>query len=434
MRDLDLAGTFWIADKPERRVAGRLTFSDAHGLELGLIGSLHDPEAVLAKQTRPVTRVPLEELLGSNNEPVRILGETTEGYVTLDHCLRTSGKFPLFGVPRTAQEVYSGDVALLGAHFCTDEPLVFTGATVRIQNFQHWVGMSSVSIELDYDEDSKELEEVRIVDKPRENLAVTTRLGKVNMVFESVLGGDHVVESTIRQNHVVELGFLEPQSLRYTLGVCTSLRDLVTIGTDGPAAIDSVSLSHADLTRTMNFYAQLIGTERFKGNRPPHPREMLFTFEGIGGLQGLAKWLEVAQKYELVVAALVSPQYRPPWYVEHRFFDGITATETLVRIRTQQEHINRHKVKQLAHKAGAIFEALVGDVDQWTDRVWDARRDKLIHRGLHEDDRPLLYWLAESLYFLVVLCLLNECGVSDGTLASIQQHRRFQLVARELRR
>ena len=148
----------------------------------------------------------------------------------------------------------------------------------------------------------------------------------------------------------------------------------------------------------------------------------------------LAKWLDVTDKYQLVIDALLSPQYRPPWYTEHRFFDAITATETLARIRRQEEHINRHKLRQLAHEAGAEFKTLVGDVDQWTDLVIDARRDNLVHRGLREGKHPPLRLYADSLYFLVILCLLRECGVSDDTLANIQKHRRFQFLAKELKK
>ena len=433
MKNVDVVGSFWLARKPRRKVAGRLTFNDADGLELNLIGSLHDPEEVLAQQTGPVINVPLEELYGLNSESVRILGETTNGAVTLDNCLRKSGKFPLIGMPRVPQEVYHSDVALLGANFEEGEPLVFNGVTLSIQNLEHWIGLSTVSIEVDYDETTKEIAQARIIDTPREKITAKTSLAELNLSFESVLVGDHSVESTIRQKRALELRFPESQTLEDTLRLCTSLQDLVTIGIGAPVCIDSISLMRSDTDRKIDFIAQLIGATSQEGNKSPHPREMLFTFEAIGGLEGLANWLEVADKYQLVIDALLSPQYRPPWYTEHRFFDAITAAETLARIRRQEEHINRHKLKQLAHDAGAEFKTLVGDVEQWTDLVLDARRDNLVHRGLREGKRPPLRLYADSLYFLVILCLLRECGVSDDTLANIRKHRKFQSLAKELK-
>ena len=430
MENLDVAGTFWLAGKPERKVAGRLTFNDADGLELSLIGSLYDSEELLDQLTGPVVSAPQD---GMRSESVRILGETTEGYVTLDGCWRKSGSFPFLGVPRPAQEIYHGNATLLHAHFDEDEPLVFTGVRTRIQNLEHWVGMSSVSIELDYDEKTKELEQVRIVNTPLDRMVAPTSMGELELSFGSVLGGDHIVESTITQSHVLELRFSEPQSLRGTLGVCNSLRDLVTIGTDSPVSIGSVTLMHADLDRPIDCYAQLLGTDGQERGKPPHLHEMLFTFQGIGGLQGVAKWFEIARKYRLVLGQLLSSLYRPPWYIEHRFFDAITAAETLARIQRQAQHINSYDIKQLGQGAGAAFKALVGNVGPWTNSVLEARKYNVVHPGLYEGERPELYLLAESLYFLVVLCLLKECQVPEVALESVQRHRRFRHVADGLR-
>ena len=432
MENLDVAGTFWRAGKPDRKVSGRLTFNDADGLELSLIGSLYDSEELLDQLTGPVVSAPQD---GMRSESVRILGETTEGYVTLDHCLQKSGSFPLFGVPRPAQEVYRSETALLGAQFDENEPLVFTGVRTRIQYLEHWVGMSTVSINVDYDEKSRKIEQVRIINTPRDKMVTQTSMGELELSFGSVLVGDHIVESTIRQSLALEIRFSEPQSLRDTVGVCTSLQNLVTIGIDSPVSIDRVTLMHADLDGPIDFCAQPVGIGAKEGIKPPHPHEMLFTFQGIGGLQGAAKWIDVAQKYRPVTSMLLSPKYRPPSYAEHRFFDSITAAETLARIRRQREgeRINRHKLKQLAHEAGAAFKELAGDVNRLIDRVWDTRNDNVVHRGLHEGERPDLNLLAESLYFLVVLCLLKECGVPDAALESIQRHERFRHVADGLR-
>ena len=37
MEELDIDGLFWLADKPDDRVAGRLTFAAANGAKLNLM-------------------------------------------------------------------------------------------------------------------------------------------------------------------------------------------------------------------------------------------------------------------------------------------------------------------------------------------------------------------------------------------------------------
>ena len=51
----------------------------------------------------------------------------------------------------------------------------------------------------------------------------------------------------------------------------------------------------------------------------------------------------------------------------------------------------------------------VGGVEGWvTNEIVRVRQNNLVHRGLRGDaEGPRMFWLAESLYFLVVFCLLK---------------------------
>lgn len=434
MESLDIAGTFWKAGNPDRKVAGRLTRNDADGLELDLIGSLHDPEDMLAQHTGSVVRVPIDDQHSERSKFIRILGETTKGYVTLDRCIRKLGRFTWGGVPRPAHEVYKGHVALIGAHFEEDEELSFTGVTTRIQQLEHWVGMSAVSLELERDEHSNELQQMRLVTSPHKAMVARTDLGDLTLSFEYGLSGDHIVESTVRQRNTLGLRFSDLMALSDAVGVCTSLQNLVTIGVNNPVPIDTIHLSHDDLDGTVEFYAQMIGPTIEESADPSYLHDHLFSFEDIGGLQGVAKWTAVADKYRSVINALLSPVYRPQMYVEHRFFDAATAIEAFARIQGQEENINRFKLKRLGHWAGPPFKLLVGNVDKWVDQMWDARNHHVVHRGMHQVEGSHLFLLAESIYFLGVLCLLRECDVPARAFESIQEHPRFRHTRSELRR
>ena len=433
METLDLEGMFWLPANPDRKVAGRLTFNDADGPELRLIGSFHDPNEVLTRRSGPVVRVPLVELFGSNIDAPRIFGETTQGFVTLDGCWRKSGTFRWPGSRRPAQENYGAWAVFLGAHFDEDSSPAFSRVSTRVQNLENWTGLSLVRITLDYSEESKKLEEVRIVAGQPTELMAESALGEVCLSLGYSLKGDHIVESAITQRQAIQLRFSEHKSIAGILAVCSSLRDIVTIGANTPVSIDSVSLTHPSWDSPVDFHARLIGAVGQGSPGTLDNSEFLFGFEDLGGIEGLANWLEVAQRYPLVIDALLSPEYRPPWYVESRFFDAITAAETFARIQGQYEHVNRYKIKQLGRGAGDPFEALVGDVDKWVDRVWDARRDDLVHRGLSEAKSTSLYAMSESLYFLVVLSLLKECAAPGDAFDSIQNHQRFRRCCEEWR-
>ena len=418
---------------PGRKVAGRFTFNDADGPELRLIGSLHDADEVLTRHSGPVVNIHLEELYGSNTDPSKIFGETSQGFVTLDNCRRKSGTFGLPGSRRPAQEYYGARAVFLGGHFDEDSSIAFSGVSTRIQNLEHWTGISLVRIALDYSEEHKTPEEIRIIAGQPKELVTESPLGEVCLSLGYTLKGDRIVETAVTQRQAIELRFPEPKSIAGILSISSSLRDLVTIGTNAPSSIHNISLTHPCSENPIGFYARLIGAVGQESSHSPHPIDFLFTFKDIGGLEGLAKWLEVAQKYQLVINALLSPEYRSPWYIESRLFDAITAAETFARIQGQYEHVNRYKIKQLGREAGDPFEALVGDVDKWADCVWDARNHDLVHRRLSKTKPPPLYTMAESLYFLVVLSLLKECGAPGGAFASIQNHQRFRRCSEEWR-
>ena len=65
--------------------------------------------------------------------------------------------------------------------------------------------------------------------------------------------------------------------------------------------------------------------------------------------------------------------------------------------------------------------------------VAKARMNNIVHRGgVRDNGNAPLYELAESLYFLVVFCLLRECGVEDDVFEGIQQRQRFITLQKEL--
>ncbi len=184
----------------------------------------------------------------------------------------------------------------------------------------------------------------------------------------------------------------------------------------------------------IDYYSRSFELGSVTRDRPPHSLRMFFTFSAVEGLEGVAKWLEVYNKYRPVTDILLSPVYRPPWYFDHHFFDALTATETLVRIRIDKQNFNlKEELLQLAKYAGPTFESLVGDIDGWAKLVVQTRIKHLMHRGREGDEgHPPIYELTESLYFLVVFSLLRECDVPDRVFQDIEQHQRFHWLQRDL--
>ena len=421
---LDIDGLFWLEDAPNQQVAGRLTFGGADGARLGLIGAF----------------TPLDQF-GELGGPQRIHGVAGKRLLTLESCLQIDKTIEMPGILR---ESYHASRVLSGANLRESQSGGFTSVSLGLQHLQHWVSRTGTKVDTELSEDKNSFSRVTVTHEPLEEIVVQMEQETLELGFPSkmTLG---VFEARITQDCSLTVRFDKPVHLQEALVRCTALQDLVTIGLDGPTVITRVSLSHEDLVRErsdgkhvhdpIQLYAQFQGGHLPQDGDGKYPANMLLSFDDIGGLDGVAGWLKTAERFSPVVGLLLDHWYLPEMHPETRFLNAVIAAEALERIRTRrQEFPFKEGLLSIAADTGEIAGTLVGDLDSWADEVRNMRVIGVVHRGLGEDiDYERMHYLSESIYMLVVVRLLQECGVGVTTLAGIQDHQRFQWVAERLR-
>ena len=422
---LDIIGSFWPATRPERRVPGRLTFDHDNGRRLELCGTFHDLQEVidkaLAKQEGQVP-IGISELLGLDSPPIRILGDTTEGRVTLDRCLG-------------AQSTYHVPLVFRGAHFLDNEPLQFEAARFDILHIEKWIGKSSLDRSSSVRKDSNQVEQIHIFCTPVGDTTVEMPSGQLRLAFEYQLSGDHIVESTIKQNCVLELRFTNPVPIDEVFEIHDALQALISIGVSAPVRVEA-RVRSVD-RGWVQVQGSSFGTKDDRNEvRNVRPFDRLFTYDDLGGLSGIGLWLTKSKKFRLVIGLLMSRWNAPNLYGELQFFNMVTAAETFARIQCQKQNFDfSKKLKMLANNAGAPFRSVVDDVSKWANLVVRIRNNNVVHRGLRNNpDGEVLYWLTGSLYILVVLCLLRECKVPEENLPNPETCPWIATVARKLRK
>ena len=429
MRELDEQGFFWLPSKPEHRVAGRLKFDGTEEARLELIGTL----------------VNLADL-NNFDEEIRIHGIAGTHELTLDKCHVTGVSL---GFPGVSGETFRASVVVAGAYFEEDEPLTFNAIILGLQHFEHWLDRSGIRVKADMEQSNNAITQYQVTYSPLAVPSVDSSLGKLSLRPALSTSGDYITTSTIREKWGIVIRLQEFLPLADIEKICSALQNLITIGVDAPSYVTELSLSHADGKRRRRktasgdiiydppaeLYMPWPGYDSRQESVNPYPPRMLFNFDDLGGLEGVARWLETAQKYEAVIGSLVSHWYIPEMYTDNRFFNVYTAAESLVRIRMDKQNINPFKkhLRTLAEEAGPTFQVLVGDINKWTNQVVKSRMNSVVHRGLHETDASSLYLLSEATYFLVVLSLLRECGVPEDQLARLQNHHRFGRLSEEIR-
>lgn len=396
-------------------MAGRLAYRDESGAELDLIGSFSG----------------ITDFGKIFGDPVRIHGIAGNKLLTLDGCHQRSQSISMPGFVR---ERYYVPSTFVGAHFSHGESLELVSVRLQMDHLRAWVGKTGTHVDRTPGDDSKGISKVVVTHEPLEKVTGSSHIGELEISFPVRFHPNDSGKTWIMQNCEFGTRFTNRLTLEDALQVCAALQDLVTIGVDAPTTVTSLALNTVNDDR-VELYTRIRGNQVQAKTRDVHPREMMFTFDHIGGLSGIAGWLEVSKQYGAVVSSLLSHWYLPSLYEENRFLNIVIAAEALERIRTQQQNLNfRYALQRLAKDAGDTFEALVDDVESWSEEITRVRVNKVVHRGLGGDiDGSRLYDLTESLYYLVVICLLKECGVPENAFSSIQQHQRFRQLGHRLR-
>jgi len=462
VENIDVEGHFWPVGHPENQVAGRLRFDERRGVELDLIGSFHSFEEMFAEESA---------------KEHRILGLIDGGkYVTLERCFQTNSR--LEGFSDVRRQSFSAQHLLHGAHFEPDEPAEFTSITVDTDYLSHWVQRSEIRTEIDPSVPGSR--SIRLDLSVPEKESFDLNLGTLSLGFHWKTEGDRRASMKLSHGCIFTREFDSVTPLRDVLRFGRAIQDLVTIGTDVPVLQSSVELKHPDIAHTfedgtrtylpIRFFAQP-SAKIERSPKPPDARRMIFSYDQIGGIKGVAEWLSVRDRYRQVLGTLLSFRYSP-MYMENKFQNCLQAAETFHRIRfsnelepkadfksrkrkvvsyiplrTQREWVKksleyaneprlRQRLEEMVAFADPPFSSLVGDPAAWAKRVTD-QRNTLVHldprRSGADVEGGTLYFLAESAYFLVVLCLLRECGVPDDTIRQIEKNERFQFIAEHVK-
>ena len=224
--------------------------------------------------------------------------------------------------------------------------------------------------------------------------------------------------------------------------MASDLQDLVTIGTHRIAAFDYLHLYNADVfTEGPNGSKRQEATRLLMpwharaqtGKRRPYTYDMAFTFEELGRMDGVARWLDVAQQYRTMLGRVMATKY-VRMFVDDRFLHRIVALEGLHRKwagTTQTKLLTR--LKLLCELAGGPMSDLVPDVEAWCVKA-KAERDHLAHfygRPIHQDSTDLLY-SGEVAYWLFVVCLLRLAQAPDAVFEHVSRNPDFNWLKERL--
>jgi hypothetical protein len=463
MEAFEWEGVFWCPSLPERTVVGQLTYQPADGTLLKVFGSLVD----------------LGETLAPEVAPIRIVGVAGGRELTLHGCYHRQTHIQMPGI-----EIHNYKVlqVLSGAHF-DSEDFEFDEVAVSFDQLASWVDKSGFSINLDMEIPDKlsTATQIRLRYDVIPTEVVTIDETQVELTHTWSVEGDRLAAMQIGQQTHLKIKYPELRSLSDVLVDLNGLQDLITLATDAPSVPTEIKLWRPDVVhdgdpgspaqRAIDLYVENAAVHVAVEPRSLH--QMFFPYEQLGGLSVVARWIAVSRKYRPVLGALLTIRYSARIYVENRYLNVMSAAETFHRMRFANEvmpkveykalrrkivksiksilgskignglhdQLNyaneprlRARLLELANYAGEAFSWLVGDTAKWA-RIVTRARNRMTHHDQQQDvgaSHTDIYVLADSVYVLVMLCLLRECDPSTDVLLRIRDTQRIIRLRQQL--
>jgi ApeA N-terminal domain 1 len=459
MQRFEGEGVFWLPSDDKAQVAGKVVFDPINGSTLSLFGAFES----LHQQPREDPRI------------LRIHGVAGKRYLTLEKCFLSD---TIREVPGLTRQTFHIGAIITNHLFNEDEALTFDEVSVTFDQLPSWIGRTGVTVDYNLRHGEQSTDEIDIDFRQPDDEIV--RLDEFELRLGSSWGlhGDHITETQLIQGTYLTLKYRVAQGLKAILDDLKALQDLLTLAVDAPVVTKDITLRREDITheaesvagrpKRLSYCAPQLA-ERVRLDKPQSPGHVLFQYEDIGGLATIARWLVVARTYDVVLGWLLSIRYASGMYVQNRFYNMVSAAESFHRLRfpnevrsqkdfdqfiqelieavpekhrewlgMQLQYSNeprlRRRLRGLARYAGPVFTSVCGKRDRWITVIVEAR-NRMTH---HDKERQIafkegdLYFLAESVYLLVMLCLLRECGVNEDVLADVGDSMSVRFLHRNL--
>lgn len=314
MEQLDIDGLFWLINKPDDKVAGRLRFDPVEGARLGLIGKFKD-------------FVP-----SGHNPPVHMNAIAGGRLLTLLNCYfeRVRAEYPGGGQSGLTRHEYRSDFLLDGLHRPNSEPLQINNVLLHLRYLEQWVHALSTK-PIGYEDRANALprisHEFHAFDRVE---AVDVGAGEFGLSLGQAMYGDPALELTIRRNCYFDLRLKEPWPFGKAMEWCWMLQDLVTLGCDYPSVVTGLTFEHpqqsgeatSEKRLPVRPFMRSVGHYNDASYDSMSVGSAMFTCHDIGGIEGVSRWLEATRRFRVAVGTLVSNLYAPSPYPENAFFNA----------------------------------------------------------------------------------------------------------------
>ncbi|HEV7823286.1 MAG TPA: hypothetical protein VGP02_00095 [Mycobacteriales bacterium] len=441
----EVRGEWWLPGDEQHTVPGILVFEPTQGSTLSLLGALRDIHHGAERTVKDgVTTIKVTQAsLDTAGVYPRVHGVVGGKAYTLEDCFREKIDMNLFS--GAGQETIHVNRVLRGAWFGADEPLHATAVTLQLAFLEDWIGESGITEVIPEVSSTSGAPAYALESRVLPTRTASIYDGRTLSLSHRVgLSGTVLSARSLTQEFYWRVEG-QNSSIDDLVEIASDIQDLVSIATNQTASFRSLQFSRPEVHHKLPSGKKIEEPiEMFASWRTGEPGErrrslmdpsLLFTFDQIGGVDGMGRWMEVAAQHRSALGRVMGSQYATSMFVSDRLMNCAAALEAFDRARFDKKNTKfKTRLVQCAELAGEPFTKMVGNVAKWTEAVRQHRDDVAHHLGKIPNNAHIdTHYLWRSLHWLFILCMLRACAAPDVVFTRLQAHADFLWVSKHVK-
>ena len=385
---IETRGYFWLPDDPDNKVPGNLSISERGEIRVDVMGLFNELLAAIKDQFSGFVR-----------EFDRVLGVVEDGgKVTLEKCFYQPSRLSLSG--GLSGSTILAQLAFVGAHFDSQEELVFSEFTIAVDGLEEWLFISGIEMEQDLDNRCGSIsyglpDEIVLRLNDGLNLKFVFSLEFPQVSFP-------VTRAGVSQATYMQLEANEPLHIESALSLARKLSNFLSLAIDHSVSFRSIevapgrTLGDAEGHRTpaIKVYGQFLpATDQVATISWPR---FLFRYSEVEDRleRLLVTWLEVYESLEPVLNLYFSNRSNSFQYLDVKCLHLAQGIEALHRKRHPEYHVMPES--EFKTTTSMLLECCPPERREWLEGTLRHANEPALGQRVKEMIKPFKRWFGNS--------------------------------------
>ena len=311
-----------------------------------------------------------------------------------------------------------------GVGFEKGDKIAFEQATLSISTLPKWANPNIVKLNHTEARNRPIRFTISVEERADESAIVSFRGEEVKISLrflpkqESMRRG--VITRILVQDHchlIIEKADGSKMPLDSILSVAGAMMDVLSICCNETPTVTSISVNYEKGKQPpANVYVQMKGHGAEERKSNPYPA---LDLKDLGGMGGVARWIEVKERFGDSVALLASNWYNEKAYNEDSLSRMYAAVEGLLTRKNNRSRAKMNATQLAGFVAEAIpsFSSITSSLpEEWAKRVKEIRDQKIAHSdpiSMVVADGRTMHVMTNILYVAGASFLLKEMGLAE---------------------